>query len=152
MHARCWHVRECRTRRHVDTDTSDSDDSSTTSGLLIHLTANDSFICSKDRKSSLFGIRRAFLNGVKNEGTSPMRGSPKLASGISVPATLRATPGKDTHMKKLLVLLAICLSVSVPSFGAEHLVTHSAKVAGKDTYKVTKYSVKEAGKFLKFMF
>jgi uncharacterized GH25 family protein len=55
-------------------------------------------------------------------------------------------------MKKLLVLLAICLSVSVPSFAAEHIVSHSAKAAGKDTYKAAKYSVKETGKFLKFVF
>jgi uncharacterized GH25 family protein len=55
-------------------------------------------------------------------------------------------------MKKLLALLAVCLAVSVPSFGAEHLVSRSAKVAGKDSYKAAKYSVKETGKFLKFMF
>jgi uncharacterized GH25 family protein len=55
-------------------------------------------------------------------------------------------------MKRLLVVLAFCLAVSAPSFGAEHVVTHSAKVAGKDTYKAAKYSVKKTGKFLKFVF
>lgn len=55
-------------------------------------------------------------------------------------------------MKKLIAVLAFCLAVSGPSFGAEHLVSHSAKVVGKDSYKATKYSVKETGKFLKFVF
>lgn len=55
-------------------------------------------------------------------------------------------------MKKLMVVLAFCLVVSVPSFGAEHVVTRSARVVGKDTYKAAKYSVKKTGKFLKFMF
>jgi len=54
-------------------------------------------------------------------------------------------------MKKLLALLAICFCVSVPSFGAEHLVSRSARVAGRDSYKAAKYSVKGAGKFLKFV-
>ena len=48
----------------------------------------------------------------------------------------------------------MCMSVS--SFGAVHVVTHSAKVAGKDTYKATAYSAKETGKagkaFLRFVF
>jgi hypothetical protein len=55
-------------------------------------------------------------------------------------------------MKKLMAVLALCLAVSVPSFGAEHVVTHSAKVVGKDTYRATKFSVKETGKALKFLF
>jgi hypothetical protein len=59
---------------------------------------------------------------------------------------------KDEDMKRLMVVVAVCLAVSVPSFAAEHVVTHSAKVAGKDTYKAAKYSVKETGKFLKFVF
>jgi hypothetical protein len=53
-----------------------------------------------------------------------------------------------------LVLLSLCMSVA--SFGAEHVVTHSAKVAGKETYKGAKYSAKESGKagkaILKFVF
>jgi hypothetical protein len=62
-------------------------------------------------------------------------------------------------MKKLAALFAICLSLSLPSFGSEHVVTRSAKVAGKGTYKagkgtykVTKGSVKGTGKVLKKLF
>lgn len=55
-------------------------------------------------------------------------------------------------MKKLIAELALCLAVSVPSFGAEHVVTGSAKAAGKGTYKAAKVSVKETGKALKFLF
>jgi hypothetical protein len=54
-------------------------------------------------------------------------------------------------MKKLAVALGVCLSLSLSSFGTERLVTRSAKAAGKDTYKVTKYSVKETGKVVKFL-
>jgi hypothetical protein len=60
-------------------------------------------------------------------------------------------------MKKIsaLVFLALCLAESVPSFGAEHMVSRSAKVVAKDTYSGAKYSVKEAGKatksFVKFV-
>ena len=59
-------------------------------------------------------------------------------------------------MKKLLAVLALAVTVSVPSFGAEHIITHSAKVAGKDSYKAAKYSanrVDEAGKTVaRFLF
>lgn len=55
-------------------------------------------------------------------------------------------------MKKLIAALAVCLAVSVASFGAEHVVTHSVKAAGKDTYKVAKVSVKGTGRALKFLF
>jgi len=55
-------------------------------------------------------------------------------------------------MKKLIAVLALCLTASVPSFGAEHVITHSAKAAGKGTYKAAKYSAKETGKLLKFLF
>jgi hypothetical protein len=55
-------------------------------------------------------------------------------------------------MKKFLGMVAICLSVSLPSFGAEHLVSHSAKAVGKGTYKAAHFSAKETGKFLKFVF
>lgn len=58
-------------------------------------------------------------------------------------------------MKKLLILLSLSLSMAAPSFGAD-VVGHSAKVAGKDTYKVAKVSAKEAGKagkaVVKFLF
>jgi uncharacterized GH25 family protein len=54
-------------------------------------------------------------------------------------------------MKKLITVLAFCLTAGGASFGAEHVVTHSAKVAGKGTYKVTKATVKGTGKVLKHM-
>jgi hypothetical protein len=59
-------------------------------------------------------------------------------------------------MKKLIALGVLSFCMSVPSFGAVHLVTHSAKVAGKDTYKATAHSAKETGKagkaVLRFVF
>jgi hypothetical protein len=55
-------------------------------------------------------------------------------------------------MKKLIAVFALCLAASVPSFGADHVITHSAKAVGKSTYKAAKYSAKETGKFLKFLF
>jgi len=58
-------------------------------------------------------------------------------------------------MKKLLVLVALSLCMAAPSFGAD-VVGRSAKVAGKDTYKVAKVSAKDAGKagkaVVKFLF
>ena len=58
-------------------------------------------------------------------------------------------------MKKLLVLVALSLCMAAPSFGSD-VVGHSAKVAGKDTYKVAKASAKDAGKagkaVVKFLF
>jgi hypothetical protein len=46
--------------------------------------------------------------------------------------------------------------VSVPSFGAEHVITRSAKVAGKKSYKAAKLSATkadDAGKaVMKFLF
>jgi hypothetical protein len=48
-------------------------------------------------------------------------------------------------MKKVLALVALALCVSAPSFGAD-VVGHSAKVAGKDSYKDAKVSAKETGK------
>jgi hypothetical protein len=45
---------------------------------------------------------------------------------------------------------------SAPLFGAEHLLSHSAKVAADDSYKATKFSAKaadRAGKtFVKILF
>ena len=59
-------------------------------------------------------------------------------------------------MKKLITLGVLSLCMSIPSFGAEHVVTHSAKIAGKDTYKAVAYATKETGKagksFLKIVF
>lgn len=63
-----------------------------------------------------------------------------------------ALPGKEEEMKRLMFVLALCLAVAIPSFGVEHVITHSAKVAAKDSYKAAKYSVKETGKFLKVVF
>jgi hypothetical protein len=59
-------------------------------------------------------------------------------------------------MKRLITLGVLSLCMSIPSFGAEHVVTHSAKIAGTDTYKAVAYSAKETGKagksFLKIVF
>lgn len=59
-------------------------------------------------------------------------------------------------MKKVIALAVLTLCMSAASFAAEHVVTHSAKVAGKETYKGAKYSAKETGKagkaVLKFVF
>jgi uncharacterized GH25 family protein len=49
-------------------------------------------------------------------------------------------------VKKSIALVVLSLCISVPSFAAEHVVSHSAKVAGKDTYKSAKYSAKETGR------
>jgi hypothetical protein len=49
-------------------------------------------------------------------------------------------------MKNLVFLGVFVLSARVPSFAAEHVVTHSAKVVSKDTYKVAKALVKDVGK------
>ena len=58
-------------------------------------------------------------------------------------------------MKKLFALVALSVCMAAPSFGAD-VVGHSAKVAGKDTYKVAKISAKETGKagkaVVKFLF
>ena len=59
-------------------------------------------------------------------------------------------------MKKLISLCVFALCVSAPSFAAEHIVSRSAKVLGKDSYKVTKTSVVDLGRggdaVLKFVF
>jgi hypothetical protein len=64
---------------------------------------------------------------------------------------LSRTTRKGDVMKKLTAVLALCLAVGGASFGAEHVVTHSAKVAAKGTYKATKATVKGTGKVLKHM-
>jgi hypothetical protein len=62
---------------------------------------------------------------------------------------------KGGIMKKLLVPVTLSLCMAAPSFGAD-VVGHSAKVAGKDTYKAAKISAKETGKagkaVVKFLF
>ena len=45
-------------------------------------------------------------------------------------------------MKKLIALVALSLCTAAPSFGAEHVLTHSGKVAAKDSYKAAKFSAK----------
>jgi hypothetical protein len=62
---------------------------------------------------------------------------------------LNRTTRKGDVMKKLIAVLAFCLAVGGASFGAERVVTHSAKVAGKGTYKATKATVKGTAKVLK---
>jgi hypothetical protein len=59
------------------------------------------------------------------------------------------------NMKRLLALVTLAVCVSTPLFGAD-VVGHSAKVAGKDTYKAAKVSAKDTGKaaksVVKFLF
>ena len=59
-------------------------------------------------------------------------------------------------MKKLIGLFVFALSVSAPSFGAEHILGRSVKVVGKDSYKATKVPIEDVGKgagaALKFVF
>ena len=49
-------------------------------------------------------------------------------------------------MKKILTLVVLALLISLPSFGAEHVVSRSAKVAAKDSYKAATNSAKGVGK------
>jgi hypothetical protein len=66
----------------------------------------------------------------------------------------RSLPGGN--MKKLISLFVFAVCVSAPSFGAEHILSRSAKVVGKDSYKVTKTSLEDLGKggdtVVKFIF
>jgi hypothetical protein len=48
-------------------------------------------------------------------------------------------------MKKLLAVALLVLSVSATSFGAEHTVTRSAKIAGKDSAKAAEYAAVKVG-------
>jgi hypothetical protein len=58
-------------------------------------------------------------------------------------------------MKKLFALVVLSLCMAAPSFGAD-VIGHSANVAGKDSYKAAKTSVKNTGKagkaLVKFLF
>ena len=47
-------------------------------------------------------------------------------------------------MKKLIALIVLSLCTSAPLFGAEHLLSHSAKVAADDSYNAAKVSAKAA--------
>ena len=63
---------------------------------------------------------------------------------------------KGGSMKKLFVVAVLAMCVAVPSFAAKHVVGHSVKVTGKETYKGAKVSAKETGKagkaVVKFLF
>jgi len=48
-------------------------------------------------------------------------------------------------MKKLFALVVLSVCIAAPSFGAD-VVGHSAKVAGKDTYKAAKVTAKDTAK------
>ena len=49
-------------------------------------------------------------------------------------------------MKTQIALLVCALSLSAPSFAAEHIVSRSIKVVAKDTYKATKFSAERVSK------
>jgi hypothetical protein len=59
------------------------------------------------------------------------------------------------NMKKLFALVVLSVCMAAPSFGAD-AIGHSAKIAGKDSYKAAKTSVKDTGKagiaVVKFLF
>jgi hypothetical protein len=63
---------------------------------------------------------------------------------------------KGVDMKNLIGLVVLALCLSAPSFGAEHIVSRSAKFVGKESYKATKVSAEDTGKaglaVLKFVF
>jgi hypothetical protein len=71
-------------------------------------------------------------------------------------ATFNGNSGDPGDMKKLISMCIFALCVSAPSFAAEHIVSRSAKVVGKESYKVTKTSVEDLGRggdaVLKFVF
>ena len=59
-------------------------------------------------------------------------------------------------MTKLITLCPFALCASAPSFAAEHILSRSAKVVGKDTYKATTVTAVHAAKatdaVIKFVF
>jgi hypothetical protein len=89
----------------------------------------------------------------KNKGAMTVRSTETWLWNASYmrSTSLSRTTHKGNIMKKLIAVLAFCLAVGGASFGAEHVVTHSAKVAAKGTYKATKATVKGTGKVLKHM-
>ena len=54
-------------------------------------------------------------------------------------------------MKTVIALVVLCVAVSAPSFAAEHLVTHSAKVVGKGSYRAAKDAGKAGKAVVKFV-
>ena len=47
-------------------------------------------------------------------------------------------------MKKLVTLVVLSVCTSAPSFGTEHLLSHSTKIAADDSYKAAKFTAKAA--------
>ena len=88
-----------------------------------------------------------------------MRGSLKPGSRTSLLTgkkyAMHIKKKQGGNMKKLFALAVLSVCMAAPSFGAD-VVGHSAKVAGKDSYKAAKVSAKETGKagkaFVKFLF
>lgn len=54
-------------------------------------------------------------------------------------------------MNKLFAVMFLALTVSVPSFGAAHIVTCSAKAAGHESCRTAKLSAKDTGKAARAM-
>ena len=87
-----------------------------------------------------------------------MRGLLKLGSRnlfLTEEVARHGKKNKGGNMKKLFALVLLSVGMAAPSFGAD-VVGHSAKVAGKDSYKAAKASAKDtdrAGKaFVKLLF
>ena len=54
-------------------------------------------------------------------------------------------------MKKLLTLAVLCMAMVSPSFGAEHLATHSVKFVGHKSYQAVKDVSHASFKVVKFL-
>ena len=95
----------------------------------------------------------------EKKGTMLMRGSLKLGFRTSLLTgkkyAMHSTNKQGGNMKKLFAMAVLSVCMAAPSFGAD-VVGHSAKVAGKESYKAAKFSAKETGKagkaFVKFLF
>jgi len=78
-----------------------------------------------------------------------MRGIPNLGPRVffvgQAGGATHGTKTKGGDMKRHLALVALALCMSAPSFGAD-VVGHTAKTAGKETYKAAKVSAKDTGK------
>ncbi len=89
-----------------------------------------------------------------------LRGLLKLGSRTSLftgkKDATRSKENKGGSVKKLFAVTVLAMCAAVPSFAAEHVVGHSVKVAGKETYKAAEVSAKETGKagkaVVKFLF
>ncbi len=85
-----------------------------------------------------------------------MRGLLKLGSRTSLFTGKKdATHSKENKvgsMKKLFAVAVLAMCVAVPSFAAEHVVGHSVKVTGKETYKAAKDTGKAGKAVVKFLF